>query len=109
MFHIFLINPTVLIAYKIPVHNNTFVVDVGRSGHPVYIPADLCTVLPGQVTRQKLNSNQTSSMIQKACRGPKDNATDITERGLHLMGITKPDGEENLVSCKFAPFPLSRN
>ncbi|KAI5797530.1 Piwi domain-containing protein [Peziza echinospora] len=51
-----------------------------------YIPPELCTIVQGQVFRSLLNSDQTSKMLQYACRSPKTNAEFITGEGLELLG-----------------------
>ena len=66
------------------------VVDVGTDQNAVYIPAELCTVVPGQVARQKLDPRQTSNMIKIACKKPPENAQQIVQNGLPLMGISGP-------------------
>lgn len=43
---------------------------VGSDENPMYIPFELCQVVSGQKYTQKLNENQTSSMIRLTCQSP---------------------------------------
>ncbi|KAK8169311.1 Piwi domain-containing protein [Phyllosticta citrichinensis] len=63
------------------------VVNVGTRDHPTWIPAELCSVLPGQVAGRMLTSNQTRLMIEFAARPPNANANSITQSGLDVMQV----------------------
>lgn len=39
---------------------------VGPSNKKLYLPAELCTILPGQVTQKRLNDQQTRVMVKNA-------------------------------------------
>lgn len=52
-----------------------------------WIPAELCSVLPGQLARRLLLGPQTSEMIRFAARRPHENATSITSDGLNVTKI----------------------
>lgn len=69
------------------------VVNVGTPDKPVLVPPELCTVLPGQVARRALNPNQTTEMINVACRRPAENARLITTEGAQVIGMTQ--GNQN--------------
>ena len=71
-------------------HPESPVVNVGTLQDPVWIPPELCTVMPGQMFRRRLDEHQTSEMINYAARQPTENAKSI-EEGLGLMGIWKPN------------------
>jgi eukaryotic translation initiation factor 2C len=71
------------------------VLNVGTPSDPIYIPAELCTVLPGQPYRKFLSGDQTTKMLQFAARVPNQNAMSIAGdankpgtglRLLHLQG-----------------------
>ncbi|KAF2276924.1 Piwi-domain-containing protein [Westerdykella ornata] len=57
---------------------------------PKWIPAELCTVLPGQPARRMLFGDQTAKLITFAARRPIENAESIAKDGLavpKLMGV----------------------
>lgn len=59
-------------------------------GNKVFIPSDLCGVLPGNAYRGMLNGNQTAKMIEFACRKPKMNRDLILKDGMPSLrfGVT---------------------
>ncbi|KAK5947612.1 hypothetical protein PMZ80_001765 [Knufia obscura] len=59
-----------------------FVIDFGNK---VYIPSDLCEVLPGNAYRGALTGNQTTNMINFACRKPKQNRELILREGVPFL------------------------
>lgn len=61
---------------------------------PSWIPAELCTVVPGQQAKRVLFPNQTRNMIEFAARRPDDNAQSIINSGLNVVGINplSPEG-----------------
>ncbi|KAF2089309.1 Piwi-domain-containing protein [Saccharata proteae CBS 121410] len=74
------------------------VINVGNREKPTYIPMELCTVLPGQVARRMLGSDQTRAMIEFAARSPDKNATSITQNGLRVM---RTQAEHNSALASF--------
>lgn len=62
-------------------------VNFGSDTRPIWIPAELGTVMPGQVYRGKLNENQTSKMLNIAARGPAENARRLVGAGAKVIGI----------------------
>lgn len=76
---------------------NQIVVNVGKRDKPIYLPAEVCQVVSGQVAHQKLSSRQTSAMIKIACRPPPSNANEIVKDGLSIMGIRGAVGNQGLV------------
>ena len=54
---------------------------------PIYLPAEICEIVPGQAYRGKLDPNQTASMIQVACRPPAENANTIVGDGFQRLGL----------------------
>ncbi|RFU76037.1 hypothetical protein TARUN_6198, partial [Trichoderma arundinaceum] len=64
------------------------VVNVGNRENPVYLPLQVCHVLPGQPSNSKLDPTQTQQMIRFAVRRPMENATSIVTKGLQTTGLT---------------------
>ena len=88
------------------------VLNVGSTHDPIYIPIELCTVLPGQPYRKFLSGDQTTKMLKFAARVPNQNAMSIAGdadkpgiglRLLHLQGA--PDVQSRSV----VPFGLKAN
>lgn len=74
-------------------HWNEPVLNVGSVKDPVYLPVELCTVLPGQAAKRLLSGQQTAEMILFAARPPNQNGLSIAGtpatpgNGLVLMGL----------------------
>jgi eukaryotic translation initiation factor 2C len=62
-------------------------VNYGTAKDAKWIPAELCSVLPGQLARRLLLGPQTSEMIRFAARRPFENAQSITGDGLKVARI----------------------
>lgn len=76
------------------------VVNVGTKEKPVYLPPEVCRVLPGQAAKGALTAAQTSEMIRFAARKPAENANLIATEGAKLLGVgVGNDGE-------FTPFGI---
>lgn len=79
-------------------HPEADVLNCGTNASPSYIPAELCTVLPGQPHRRLLHPNQTAKMITFAARPANVNAMDIAGepgnpgKGLRLFGLADVAG-----------------
>ena len=71
----------------------------GNYGNPLWIPAELCTIMPGQAFRGKLNDLQTKNMLVIASRPPAENATRImaVDGGLGVIGVL-PKRNETLAA-----------
>ncbi|RYO97065.1 hypothetical protein DL765_011363 [Monosporascus sp. GIB2] len=67
--------------YGKQVDRNLPVINVGTQTRPVYMPAELVEVIPGQPLRRKTNPAETAKMILSACRSPFANATSLTTIG----------------------------
>lgn len=65
------------------------VIDVGNKKR-TYLPAELCTIEPGQAYRGKLSDVQTAEMIRYACNPPGVNAVSIVEAGFEKLGLQPP-------------------
>ena len=64
------------------------VVNTGNDQHPVYLPAEVCVVVPGQPYRAKLDGDQTTEMIAFAVRKPSQNAESIVTQGFETVGLS---------------------
>ncbi|EAT86396.1 hypothetical protein HBI56_100990 [Parastagonospora nodorum] len=62
-------------------------VNYGTMKDAKWIPAELCSVLPGQLAKRLLLGPQTSEMIRFAARRPHQNAESITSDGLKVTKI----------------------
>jgi len=58
--------------------------NVGTPKRPVYLPAEVCTIAPGQ-RRLKLDEKQTAAMIKSAAQKPDQRAWNI-ERSVNEKG-----------------------
>lgn len=65
------------------------VINCGNRENPIYLPAEVCVVLPGQPSRTKLDGTQTQQMIRYAVRKPWDNAASIVGEGVQTVGLDK--------------------
>lgn len=75
--------------YKINLrYPNLPLVDVGGTKN-IYLPAEVCTILPGQPFRGKLPDDQTGEMIKMAANPPNVNANAITVAGLRELGFMR--------------------
>jgi len=53
----------------------------------MYLPAEVCIVLPGQPAKSKLDGSQTQQMIRHAVRKPWENAASIVGEGIQTVGL----------------------
>lgn len=63
------------------------------NARPIYMPAELLEVIPGQVLKRKTLPDETAQMILFACRSPVANATSIMSMGRKVLGL---DGNSKL-------------
>ncbi|KAF1352670.1 Piwi-domain-containing protein [Lizonia empirigonia] len=77
------------------------VVNYGSKDAPKWIPAELCTVLPGQLAKRLLLGPQTSEMIRFAARRPHQNAESITGDGAIVTKINPMANGLNVALSKF--------
>ncbi|KAI0926953.1 hypothetical protein AcV5_007614 [Taiwanofungus camphoratus] len=68
-------------------HADLPVVNVGNSQKPIYVPAEVCEILPGQVYRGRLDGGATAAMIKYASKPPAVNADAIVNQGFHDLGF----------------------
>ena len=74
------------------------IVNVGNYDRPVYLPAELCEVLPGQPFKPDLSTGQRQNMIKFSCRRPPQNYASIMTEGLDILGIS--EGHTKAVGIK---------
>jgi hypothetical protein len=53
----------------------------------MYLPAEVCVVLPGQSSKSKLDGAQAQHMIRHAVRKPWENAAAIVREGVQTVGL----------------------
>ncbi|KAI1763097.1 Piwi-domain-containing protein [Hypoxylon sp. FL1150] len=74
--------------YRMPlVSPNEPVINVGTLGRPVYLPVEVCNVVPGQAAKAKLSAAQMKEMITLAACGPGTNAHEIYTNGFKTTGL----------------------
>lgn len=78
------------------------VVNVGNRENPIYLPAEVCIVLPGQTIKRRLSPQQTQKLITFACRKPWENANSIIGDGKAVLGLN-PTTTSILVSSASEP------
>ena len=64
------------------------VLNCGTREKPVWIPSELCTIMPGQPYRRKLSDLQTTAMLNIAAKPPGESARRIVEDGLRVLGVS---------------------
>lgn len=71
---------------------NALVVQLRAAARQIFIPSDLCRIIPGQPYRRPLDPAQTANMIRFACRKPAENKRLIISEGLAQMGVNIAGG-----------------
>ncbi|KAF2003697.1 Piwi-domain-containing protein [Amniculicola lignicola CBS 123094] len=75
-------------AYKIRLQKAAApLINYGTTQRKMWIPSELCKVLPGQLAKRLLLGDQTSNMIRFAARRPFENAQSIVGNGLQVTKI----------------------
>ena len=64
------------------------VVNFGTRSNPLYLPPEVCEVLPGKCAGIKLNTTQSQKMIDEAVKRPWENAEFITRDGFDTVGLS---------------------
>lgn len=54
----------------------------------IWVPAELCDIVPGSARRGKLTSEETAEMIKMACKPPAINSRCLLEEGLPTLGFS---------------------
>ncbi|GAD99066.1 RNA interference and gene silencing protein [Paecilomyces variotii No. 5] len=84
-------------------HPELPVVNVGSQDNPMYLPAEVCVVRPGQAAKAKLSSKQTQNMITFAVRRPVDNAQSIVTSGVRMLGFNSANPTLNTFGINVNP------
>lgn len=88
-------------------------------GNKIYIPSDLCEILPGNAYRSLLSGNHNTNMINFACRKPKQNQDLILREDVPFLrlgvaggpserfGITLTDAQPQMmqINARLLPAP----
>ncbi|KAK1972031.1 piwi domain-containing protein [Colletotrichum sublineola] len=62
-------------------------VNLGSRDKPMFFPAEQCTIMPGQAVRSKLTGDETTVMLDFACRSPFANAMSLTIDSCSALGF----------------------
>ncbi|PHH85063.1 hypothetical protein CDD83_972 [Cordyceps sp. RAO-2017] len=62
-------------------------INVGRADKPTLFPAEFIEIQPGQSVKAKLTMNETTAMLDVACRSPYSNALSISDDGRKTLGL----------------------
>lgn len=73
--------------YKYEVSSKLPLINTGTKKKPVYLPAELVEIIPGQALRRKTTPDETRQMIEFSCRSPFANATSIVTKGRSCLGL----------------------
>ena len=65
----------------------------------MYLPAEVCIVVPGQASKAKLDARQTQQMILHAVRKPWENAASIVNQGIQTVGL---DEKSNILMVRLS-------
>ena len=63
------------------------VINVGNKDNPNFMPSHVCTIVPGQMAKRKLDSAQSSDMIKHAIREPNATRISITTEAFGVLGF----------------------
>ena len=61
--------------------------NVGSLDKPVYLPAELCEIPPGQIFGGKQSREMSQGMIKFSCRRPPQNYASIMKEGMEILGL----------------------
>ncbi|KAK2761085.1 piwi domain-containing protein [Colletotrichum kahawae] len=65
-------------------------VNLGTPSKPMFFPAERCTITAGQAVRSKLSGDETTAMLDFACRSPFANAVSIERDSAAALGLDEP-------------------
>ncbi|KAK0641136.1 ribonuclease H-like domain-containing protein [Cercophora newfieldiana] len=85
-----------LAKYNYKVNASLPLINVGSRDRPVYVAAELVTILPGQAMKTRLRPDESDAMIKFACRAPPENAESIVTRGRALLRLD--EGKNSLLN-----------
>ncbi|KAK2770403.1 piwi domain-containing protein [Colletotrichum kahawae] len=61
--------------------------NLGTSSKPMFFPAERCTIIAGQPVQSKLSRDETTAMLDFACRSPFANAISIKRDSAAALGL----------------------
>ncbi|KAF4982301.1 hypothetical protein FZEAL_2050 [Fusarium zealandicum] len=64
--------------------------NLGNAAKPTFVPAEFVEIQPGQAVKAKLNSKESTEMVNFACRSPYANALSITTDARETLGLDDP-------------------
>jgi len=64
------------------------VVNVGNKNKAIWVPAEICEILPKQPFKGKLSAEQTRKMLDIATLAPNQSQGEIMQNGLKALGIS---------------------
>ncbi|KAJ0348669.1 hypothetical protein COL154_013722 [Colletotrichum chrysophilum] len=65
-------------------------VNLGTPSKPMFFPAERCTIIAGQAVRSKLSGDETTAMLNFACRSPFANALSLERDSAAALGLDEP-------------------
>ncbi|KAK8012765.1 hypothetical protein PG991_010140 [Apiospora marii] len=66
---------------------NLPLIDIGTPKKPIFVPAELCKIKPGQLIASKLDRAGSQAMINFACKGPGENQGYIKNMGRQVLQL----------------------
>ena len=79
-----------MLEYRITLrrHSDLPLINVSTNRNkPIYLPAEICGIVPGQAYGGKLDPDQTAAMIKIACNPPDINGNAIVNQGFADLGL----------------------
>lgn len=76
-----------MLEHGVTVAPNERVLNLGSGERAVWVPARLCSFVPGQLFKGMINPNQTRTFMDIARRKPHENAELITTAGHKMIGL----------------------
>ncbi|KAF8637180.1 hypothetical protein AX17_002993 [Amanita inopinata Kibby_2008] len=79
--------------------------EINKNGRKdqIWVPAEMCDIIPGNARRGKLNEKETASMIRYACNPPAYNADAIVGAGLPKLGLSQNASTLDAFGIKIDP------
>ena len=97
-------DPVLFIEYGIKLrHPELPLVDMGGQKKKIYLPAEVCNILPDQPFRGKPTDEHTAKMITVACQPPNVNGNAIMNNGLDELGFLHPGPTLNSFGVSIGP------
>ncbi|EXF86238.1 piwi domain-containing protein [Colletotrichum fioriniae PJ7] len=65
-------------------------VNLGTANKPMFFPAERCTIAAGRAVSSKLTGDETTAMLDFACRSPSANAISLERGCVAALGLDEP-------------------